>query len=429
VVSETRPLEKLAAFAREMRSGEFICAASSLEVHVYLQEGRIAWATDSAHPLAFSKHLQETTDIDAGTLKEVVLSCRKEKLPLGETLVEWGIASWEQVRDSLFHQVAQAIAVLDEVEGGQAVFLERAYARYDEKLTFALEAFVSEATHSPPVRAEMASPAGMTLPADGAALARRIRGSIDGLAWVDVFDGTERIGRDPADGDGRSPAGLAVGLIEATVLDGVDFVAFRSPRGCLVGLGALGEATRSAWCEVAADSTFGGIVSALVALTGRGGSGDDASLAPPPSEAAWSLGPDGAPMAAEIGDFVSRAEELLGAIVLDGEAAPRVGAGRTVSHRDRFLQMARQRSATLGLWQGPSAAAAPDTPSTGDDAIAFSLKTMVTGEPGVWCFGAQLHPDSAETLWAFVDRRMAQGLGWAYLNALARVVGKAGGGA
>ena len=39
------PLTELRELAQRAETGEFICATSALEVHVYLQRGRIAWAT------------------------------------------------------------------------------------------------------------------------------------------------------------------------------------------------------------------------------------------------------------------------------------------------------------------------------------------------------------------------------------------------
>ena len=67
-------------------SGELICVSDKFEVHVYFQRGRIAWATDSTRPLAFTRYLLETAKIDPEIFREILESCRREKRPLGETL-------------------------------------------------------------------------------------------------------------------------------------------------------------------------------------------------------------------------------------------------------------------------------------------------------------------------------------------------------
>lgn len=54
--------------------------------------------------------------------------------------------------------------------------------------------------------------------------------------------------------------------------------------------------------------------------------------------------------------------------------------------------------------------------------MGFFLRELVTGERTCWCFGAELDPSTGHTLWLFLDRRTSQGLGWAYLSALARTL-------
>src|SRR5262245_25437261 len=103
--SGDRVLDRIAALASQNASGELICASDSVEVHVFLQRGRIAWATDSTRPLAFTRHLLQTAQIDVEVFREILESCRREKRPLGETLIAWGVATREEVRDALRHQI------------------------------------------------------------------------------------------------------------------------------------------------------------------------------------------------------------------------------------------------------------------------------------------------------------------------------------
>src|SRR3954463_14352099 len=55
----TQGLSSLTALVKSGASGELISASSALEVHVHLQLGRVAWATDSRHAFVFTRHLQE----------------------------------------------------------------------------------------------------------------------------------------------------------------------------------------------------------------------------------------------------------------------------------------------------------------------------------------------------------------------------------
>jgi hypothetical protein len=127
-------LERLSAI--DIRAYELICVSASIEIHVYLQAGRVAWALDSEHPLAFAGQLQESGGIDPTALREVVASCRRERLPLGETLVAWGLSTWDGVRACLRHQIQLALRALGAVDAAETVFLSRTYRAYDERLTF-----------------------------------------------------------------------------------------------------------------------------------------------------------------------------------------------------------------------------------------------------------------------------------------------------
>jgi hypothetical protein len=145
------PLDTLERLTRASATGELICATDDLEVHVYLQEGRVAWATSSAARFAFSRDLIERTGVDPETLKELVEDCRRNRRPLGETLVEWKLASLEDVRSSLRLQVTHALQSLPGHPSTPTLFLERGagYLTYDRALTFALEEVLVREAPSP----------------------------------------------------------------------------------------------------------------------------------------------------------------------------------------------------------------------------------------------------------------------------------------
>lgn len=141
----THAINLLRASARAQKSGELICAGPSIEVHVYLQRGRVAWATDSLHPYEFGRYLRARTSIDETMFGELLDECRRDRLPLGEALVGWKLATWEQVQAALHHQVSLAMRALLEGKGGPALFLDRPrFTEYDERLTFDLSSFITE---------------------------------------------------------------------------------------------------------------------------------------------------------------------------------------------------------------------------------------------------------------------------------------------
>jgi hypothetical protein len=407
MVKTERPLDRLHALVRSGTSGELICAGGSLEIHVFLQSGKIVWATDSRHPFAFGTHLQEQARIDRETFRQVVEECRRERLPLGETLVEWGLATWEGVRASLAHQIENAITLLAKLDTAQILFLERAFASYNEKLTFELGEF-----SAPIATASAEQPVDRT--GRRAALARSLRTSVEGLAWVEVLDGERVVDADPISSSIRVP----LELVRATLHDGADFVAVRTARSSIVGLGV--DRGRSLWCRLTPDSTFGGVVSAIWSIAGAI---EKTFEGPPPRSdvAAWWLGSPHAPANEALGAFRDRAADVLAAIVLpcDPSHEPIAGCGSSALEPVGCVDIAKRRGRSLAAELLPA-----DSGDRALDSMGYSLRSMASGEPRLWCFGAELV--NRETLWLFLDRRTTQGLGWAYLSAVTRAMARVG---
>ncbi len=126
-------------------SGEFVCESDGAEIHVFLQSGRVAWATNSKNPLAFKHRLKEYAHLDEDSYQQVMSECHRTHAPIGETLVAWKLATMEQVRNALSGQVAQTLELLDKCQGpGKAVFLARPqYAQYNLELTFDVRGLLS----------------------------------------------------------------------------------------------------------------------------------------------------------------------------------------------------------------------------------------------------------------------------------------------
>ena len=397
------PLRKLHACAREMRSGEFICASETLEVHVFLQRGRVAWATDSSHPFEFARQLKSHRNIDDATFRELVETCRRDRLRLGETLIAWEIASWGEVHSALEHQLRLAIQTLADCEPGSTVFLERKnFAAYDEKLTFDVRALLpSEADEDGPVRT-MSGEIAMS-----PSTARQLFEVIKGARWVHVVEGgalVEMAGRTEAS---RAPSELS----PLTLADGADFVAVRGADGCLLGAHLSGT-SRQFWTLLAIDSTFGATVAALSAtgLLARRRRKEGTTSAQP-----WDVG-----TSSQLDPLQSFGREVLGAIVLGPDGAVLAGRGRDGLDLYVAQDVVRRRRIVFGeLGQ------APWTHGT-LGSMGFDQRTMVTGEADMWCFGSENVQCAGKscTLWVFARREGGQGLGWACLNSLARSFSK-----
>ncbi|HSD90541.1 MAG TPA: hypothetical protein VLB44_23610, partial [Kofleriaceae bacterium] len=245
-------------------------------------------------------------------------------------------------------------------------------------------------------------------------LARQLRASIEGLSWVEVLDHERLVEGDPACPSSRVP----LELVRTTILDDCDFVAIRSARSSVVGMSMARP--RSIWCRLSAESTFGAVVSAIWAVAGAAEKSFDRAPTRPDS-ATWSLGADD-PSNEALRSFQKRAQEVLGAIVISADGQPAVaGCGCSLIEPDRCVDIARRRARALGGDAMPLA----DADEAALDSIGFSLKTMVSGESRLWCFGAEL--EGGASLWLFLDRRTSQGLGWAYLSAVTRALARASG--
>ncbi len=129
----------------EQATGEFIFAAPGVEVHVYLQQGRIAWGVTSEARFLFRRQLAQALGLGEDALKELVEDCRRLARPLGEVLVERGLMSLEEVRAALRLQVEATLASLARCDGAPHVFLPRGetWLTYDARLTFDLGELVS----------------------------------------------------------------------------------------------------------------------------------------------------------------------------------------------------------------------------------------------------------------------------------------------
>lgn len=148
-------------------SGEFVCGGEGAEIHVFLQAGRVAWATNSLHPLSFKRRLKDQAQLDDDAYQQVMAECHLTHAPIGETLVAWKLATLEQVRDALSCQIVETLELLEEcLSPTKAVFLSRAKnTKYSDDLTFDLRELLPPA---PPVEVELSESDAPPLPSESA---------------------------------------------------------------------------------------------------------------------------------------------------------------------------------------------------------------------------------------------------------------------
>lgn len=407
--SHPSPLAALFALVAEDASGEFVCVSSTCELHVYLQGGRIAWATDSTLPFAFSRHLLENTALTKETFNEVLEACRRDRLPLGETLIEWQVATLDEIRAALEHQIRGALTSLRQCTKERTIFLERQrqFASYDARLTFDAHQLVLAPTPVPPDPGVVSSvgPSGLVL--------ERIRSQLPDTAWLELLDGDVVIEQLPP---GFAPL-VPAGILEHSVLDGADLVAVRTGRGTVLGV-ALPERRKTLWCRLEVETAFGTTLSALCQHARI----VQHTTPVPPAVDGWGkpapvrgIGDgDRAPGSVEMRNFMDRAPEIDGVLLVENDQ-PVCGAVRRHIDAEWMKGIVRRRAPVLEVLL----AEAPDTTADLEE-LGYRLKSVVTGEDQVWCFGAELESEPRRTLWIFTDRQSAQGLGWAYLTSLSR---------
>jgi hypothetical protein len=392
---QEKPLAALLGLVRDGASGEFVCVSSTCELHVYLQSGRIAWATDSTLPFAFSRHLLENTSLAKETFHEVLEACRHDRLPLGETLIEWHVVTREEIRAALMHQIRAAMESLRGCAKGHTIFLERQrqFASYATELTFDMRELVPVA----------AAPVSGTL--------ERVRSKIPEPAWLELFEGEVVLEQLPAAVGQQVPACL----LQHSVLDGADVIAVRTARGTLIGV-ALPEPTRTLWCRLEVETAFG---TTLAALCQYASIGQTNAPSPPAAEegsngsAVRAVGDGDRAGSVAMRTFMERAPEIDGVLLMENDE-PVCGVARRRSDPERMKAIVRRRVPMLDV-------ILPEMHEPTDlDELGYRLKSLVTGEEQVWCFGAELGSEPKRTLWLFTDRQCAQGLGWAYLTSLSR---------
>jgi hypothetical protein len=401
------PSGQLSELVARGASGELICTTPAREVHVYLQGGRLAWATDSKHAFAFTRHLQEHATLSKEQFREVLEECRRSRLPVGETLVHWGLASNEQVRAALRFQISCALRELCRLGPAEHVFLERSkvYQHYAAALTFDVTEFAEELADAAAASSVRAGLAGFV---------REIRAAVSDVSWIELVEGKVVVAQDPLEQQARVP----LSVLELTLLDGAQLAILRSASGTLVGA-SIGS-SQSLWCRVGVSSTFGSLVSTLSSISGFDRAGSNAANHETATRTHWTLGDGRSPVVRELEELLQRAPELLALLLVGPEGGELVrGVGHTRLRPDWCRDVLTRRAAVFDVARELfSEARHSPTPDLHD--LGFRSQSLATAEADHWCFGAELSARGSASAWLVLERRAGPGLGWAYLSALTR---------
>lgn len=118
------------------RSGELIVRVGDELARIYVQDGRIAWAHVTSEPEVLTERLLRE-GLEAADLRAVVAECKTTGRNVGETIVEWGLVSREQLRTILRDHVARRVRVILAMKRPAVLFAPHARP-YGSSLTFEL---------------------------------------------------------------------------------------------------------------------------------------------------------------------------------------------------------------------------------------------------------------------------------------------------
>ncbi len=377
-------------------TGELICATAELEAHIYLQQGRVAWATSSASRYAFGRDLIRRVGIDQNEFREVVESCRRERRPLGETLVEWGLTTTDEVRASLEAQIREVMGALTSLRDAQTMFLERGegFRTYATELTFPLEELVDE-----PVVDERAQE-----------LLERTLEALPEARWIEVVHHGASVLEHSASGD--SPTTSATSLAELAFGDGVRMMTIRSGLGTVVGF-TNEESDHRVIIGLGSDSRLGTISAALARFTP-----EPLRKRPPTTDRSpVAVGEECEPCADSLWNLVRRSDDIAVASMhqRDGRSFTVHRAPAVADHAASIAARGQPILHSKDLDDLPI-----DPRDTQVEMLGFHFRSVVLGTAEHWHFGGMIPDSSGRTIWLTIPRAVSQGLGWALLTATNR---------
>lgn len=151
-------LRTVANAAPRGATGELRMRTQTLDAKVYLERGRLAWATSSRSRYSLGREIARRSKLSPSDLRAALEEAMRQRLPLGEALARANIVHLDTVRELLRAQIANALSTITPPELEAAVFVPQGAGAptYDEALTFALEevsAVVRALESNPPMSA------------------------------------------------------------------------------------------------------------------------------------------------------------------------------------------------------------------------------------------------------------------------------------
>ena len=382
-------------------SGELIVASENLEAHIFLFRGGIAWATSSTAPNALTRHLVEDCQVDPALIREVIDDCKRTRKHFGETLIEWKVATYDQVRGALRRQIQEALASLVGLGFARTMFLPRRVT-YRPDLTFPLEEVMPGAV------APSQEGTGNELRELVEATAR----SLPEALWVQMLrEGTQVAAW--ARPKLAAPPALPFEFWSTLTAESAETMTVRSVLGTLVGQ-TLPAGGASLWCALPPGAKLGLAIASLQAQT-RSPMHKLAQAAPGKH---WSVRDEGGLLAtcAPLEQAMSQSDELLALLVMH-----RSSNRTAVLQRDGFdakgaLDCTRRISPVLDI--SLRSCLAPEASALGSATYEQASIHMGCSERGY--FLTTVAGNSQLLLAAVFQRQALQGLGWALLATLSR---------
>ncbi len=413
----SKNLQSLEELAIAAATGEFIAVKGELEVHMFFQLGRMAWGTNSVKRYAFSSHLFQHCDVDKEAFTDLIETCRQEKQHLGETLVAWGLATQNQVREALASQLVETLLCLVEFDSAQTLFLPRSsFADYDAGLTFPVDEIISRAGFlggGPRERA--VSPNHRPLEPAQSRQAESIysdfKKNVPDANWMELL----------AEGE-TSATPKSHELRVATVLAPIffarsaDFVAIRSQHSAILGA-AMPDKGETLWTGLGEGATIGNALAALSpVLSANVG---HSRLHDHEATAGWETSGHDEEVPADVRAGFEKTDEVLAVFALDDSGKLRWAAARSRLPISEVVEDARAWTAVLDMpliGEVLSEGRAP-----GNSITSYANRSLVVASPALWVFGCNTREGSRSGLWLCMSRSATQGLGWALLSSLARI--------
>lgn len=317
-----------------------------------------------------------------------------------------GVATKEEVRAALHHQIESALSAIDDSASSELLFLKRSaqYADYDVTLTFD----VADLVVPPPAAAQRPSspmvPSTSSPPSEASV---RVRMALDGIRWTEEVESgysSERIPRE---------------LLDNSLLDGARLVTLQSSGETLAG--TLLPQGRALFCLVDSSVTIGEIVSLLGSLSETPAA---PAAAPAPLHGSpWAIGrPHDDRMGAVLDEFLERASDVRAVFLTRADHGDGVfGVGRGAVSGDELAQLVLRRGRAFAV---PVVPRDSEPPSAADVEGTTSFRAM-TFETNCMLFATEIVAAGATHLvWIVLDESVSKGIAWSYLTSLGRTLAR-----